>query len=95
MSAESPKASGSTQRFDETERASMLALKGVGPTVVQRLEELGFSSLAELAQVDAASINKAVSQMLHATCWANSPLARQAIERVVALANERHPSPAR
>ena len=81
--------------FDREERQRMLALKGVGPTVIARLEQIGFSSLAELAELagaDPAAINRTVAQMLHASCWANSPLARGAIASVVALANQRHPT---
>lgn len=76
--------------FDSEERQLMLALKGVGPTVIARLEQIGFSSLAELAGAEPAAINRTVAQMLHASCWANSPLARSAIVAVVALANQRH-----
>ena len=74
-----------------SERESMLALKGVGPTMVERLEQLGFSSLAELSEADPAAINRAVAQMLHASCWANSPMARQAVAAIVSLARQRHP----
>lgn len=66
--------------FDAEERQLMLALKGVGPTVIDRLEQIGFSSLADVAGTDAMAINRTVAQMLHA------------IAAVVALANQRHPS---
>jgi nucleotidyltransferase/DNA polymerase involved in DNA repair len=78
--------------FGAEERQLMLALKGVGPTVVERLEQLGFSSLSDVAGSDPAAINRAVAQMLHASCWANSPMARSAIAAVVDLANQRHPA---
>jgi hypothetical protein len=77
--------------FPNDEVQLMLALKGVGPTVVRRLEEIGFSSLAEIAGTDAVAINKTIASMLHASCWANSPLAKSAIASVVELANTRHP----
>jgi nucleotidyltransferase/DNA polymerase involved in DNA repair len=77
--------------FPQNEVTQMLAIKGVGPTVVRRLEEIGFSSLAELAGVNPLAINKTVAQMLHASCWANSPLAQKAIAAVVDLANTKHP----
>jgi nucleotidyltransferase/DNA polymerase involved in DNA repair len=76
---------------DEVQR--MLAIKGVGPTVIRRLEEIGFSSLAELAGTNPLAINKTVAEMLHASCWANSPLAKNAIAAVVDLANAQHPAP--
>ncbi|MEZ5645988.1 MAG: helix-hairpin-helix domain-containing protein [Burkholderiaceae bacterium] len=75
--------------FNAQERALMLQLKGVGPTVIERLEQLGFSSLQEMAGRDAQAINRAVAEMLRASCWANSPQARQAIACVVELANQR------
>ena len=74
--------------FSADERAQMLALKGVGPTVVQRLEEAGFSSLAQLAGMDALAITRQISQMMRSTCWHNSPQARGAIGAVVALADQ-------
>ena len=77
--------------FSKQEVEQLLALKGVGPTVVRRLEEIGFSSLSELAGVEPAAINRTVAQMLNASCWANSPLARQAIQAAVDLANRQHP----
>lgn len=77
--------------FNAEEREAMLALKGVGLTVIARLEEIGFSSLADVAGSDPQAINQTVAQMLHATCWANSPMAKSAIAAVVELANVRHP----
>lgn len=76
--------------FSDADKAAMLAIKGVGPTVIERLEQLGFASLAEVAGSDPKAINQNVAHMLHATCWANSPLARAAIAAVVDLANARH-----
>lgn len=76
--------------FPQDEVALMLALKGVDPTVIRRLEEIGFSSLAEVAGTDPVAINKTIADMLHASCWANSPLAKKAIASVVDLANTRH-----
>ena len=74
--------------FSADERAQMLALKGVGPTVVQRLEEARFSSLAQLAGMDALAITRQISQMMRSTCWHNSPQARGAISGIIALAGE-------
>ncbi|WP_298210368.1 helix-hairpin-helix domain-containing protein [Acidovorax sp.] len=64
----------------------MLALHGVGATVVTRLEQIGFSSLAELADADVAAVTKAISEMMRSTCWHNSPQARGAVGAIVALA---------
>ncbi|MDO9431799.1 MAG: helix-hairpin-helix domain-containing protein [Pseudomonadota bacterium] len=65
--------------FPAHERTILLAVRGVGPTVVQRLEELGVEDLATLAQQDATALCLAASAQLGSTCWRNSPQARAAI----------------
>ncbi|HEX5683022.1 MAG TPA: helix-hairpin-helix domain-containing protein [Ideonella sp.] len=72
--------------FAADERARLLALKGVGATVIARLEQIGFSSFAQLADEDAAVVTKQVSQLIGSTCWHNSPQARAAIQAVIDLA---------
>jgi hypothetical protein len=73
--------------FSEDEKQAMLKLKGVGSTVISRLEQVGFSSLAALKDQDAASITQQISQMMGSTCWHNSPQARASIQAVIHLAN--------
>jgi len=63
-------------KFSEPEKEALLAVKGVGPTVVKRFEEIGISSLAELAAYNAEDIAERVAQMLRTTCWKNSPQAK-------------------
>jgi hypothetical protein len=65
----------------------MLKLKGVGLTVISRLEQIGFSSLAQLKDQDAANITKQISEMMGSTCWHNSPQARASIQAVIDLAS--------
>lgn len=77
--------------FSAQERQQLLALKGVGPTVIARLEQIGFSSLSQLADQEAADITWQVAQALGSSCWHNSPQARQAIASVIALAREQAP----
>lgn len=72
--------------FDEQARSQLLALKGVGPTVLQRLEQLGYHSLAQLAEADAAQIVQAAASLVGSTCWKNSPQARAAIQAAIAHA---------
>jgi hypothetical protein len=72
--------------FPDRERLAMLALKGVGSTVVARLEQIGFSSLSQLAHEDPAFVTKQISQMMGSTCWHNSPQARSAIQAIINLA---------
>ena len=73
-------------RFPDAERAALLGVKGVGPTVVARLEAIGIGSLAELARQDVDGICTQVSLMLGSTCWRNSPMARAAIAGAIARA---------
>ncbi|MBA4013049.1 MAG: Pathogenicity locus [Phenylobacterium sp.] len=72
--------------FSAEERAVLLAVKGVGPTVVQRLEQVGIEDLAGLAHQDAGAICAAASAMLGSTCWRNSPQARGAIAAAIEAA---------
>ncbi|MGE0487470.1 MAG: helix-hairpin-helix domain-containing protein [Gammaproteobacteria bacterium] len=72
--------------FRPAERDALLALKGVGPTVLRRLEEIGIESLAQLADYEAGDITALVAQRLRTTCWNNSPQARTAIAAAIALA---------
>ncbi|TAA34898.1 helix-hairpin-helix domain-containing protein [Pseudoxanthomonas winnipegensis] len=74
------------QGFSEPDRAVLLAVKGVGPTVVARLEQLGFRSLDQLAQADAVALTQQASAMLGSTCWRNSPQAREAMAGAVEAA---------
>jgi nucleotidyltransferase/DNA polymerase involved in DNA repair len=72
--------------FSTEEKASMLALKGVGGAVISRLEQLGFSSLQQLADIDAADLTRQIARMMGSTCWHNSPQARAAIQAIIDLA---------
>ncbi|WP_417448454.1 helix-hairpin-helix domain-containing protein [Idiomarina abyssalis] len=74
--------------FPAPERGALLAVKGVGPTVIKRFEEIGISSLAELATYNAHEIAEQVASMLRTTCWKNSPQAKAAIEAAIARAKE-------
>jgi predicted flap endonuclease-1-like 5' DNA nuclease len=72
--------------FHPSDRKLLLAAKGVGPTVISRLEQLGFSSLEQLASADAATIVENAAALVGSTCWKNSPQARAAIEAAIAVA---------
>lgn len=74
--------------FSPEERERLLAVKGVGPTVVARLEEIGIASLADLAAQNAEGICGRVSLLTGATCWRNSLQSRAAIEGAIAAARE-------
>ena len=74
--------------FPHNERAALLATKGVGPTVIARLEQLGFHSLADLAHADATMICEHMAERLNSTCWKNSPQARAAINNAIKTAQQ-------
>ncbi|MBJ2286008.1 helix-hairpin-helix domain-containing protein [Pseudomonas sp. MF6755] len=72
--------------FSLEERTTLLALKGVGPTVITRLEQMGIESMDELAKAEVGDILAQASAALGSTCWKNSPQARAAITAAVELA---------
>ncbi|MFJ4397460.1 helix-hairpin-helix domain-containing protein [Pseudomonas sp. NPDC089396] len=72
--------------FPPKERAALLELKGVGPTVITRLEQMGIESLSELSRANVTDILARASAALGSTCWRNSPQARAAISAAVDLA---------
>ncbi|UXI03288.1 hypothetical protein [Photobacterium sp. TY1-4] len=74
--------------FSDPERDALLAVKGVGPTVLKRFEEIGIDTLADLATYQADDIAEMVASMLRTTCWKNSPQAKAAITAAIARAKE-------
>lgn len=73
-------------RYSEKERQILLSVKGVGPTVIQRFEELAYHDLSRLALADALEIVTLVSENLGSTCWKNSPQARAAVQGAITAA---------
>ncbi|WP_417553388.1 helix-hairpin-helix domain-containing protein [Marinomonas fungiae] len=74
--------------FSEQERETLLAVKGVGPTVIKRFEEIGIDSLADLASRQVDEIAEMVASMLRSTCWKNSPQAKATINAAILRARE-------
>lgn len=75
--------------FPAEERQALLRVKGVGPTVVVRLEQMGFESLAHLSRANALDIVSKASAIVGSTCWKNSPKARAAVQAAIGLAQSR------
>lgn len=69
--------------FSAPEREVLLSVKGVGPTVIKRFEEIGIDNLADLATYEADEIAERVAAMLQTTCWKNSPQAKAAIQAAI------------
>ena len=72
--------------FTPEQRSGLLALKGVGPAVLMRLEALGLSDLDKLAVADPREVVASVSDRLGSTCWKNSPQALRAVTQAIAWA---------
>jgi predicted RecB family nuclease len=72
--------------FPEAERTQLLSVKGVGPTVIARLEQMGIDRLSTLAKADAQTICAEAAGIVGSTCWKNSPQARKAIEAAIVAA---------
>lgn len=74
--------------FSEFEKNALLQVKGVGPTVIRRFEEIGIDSFQKLSSHNAKSVAETVASMLGTTCWKNSPQALSAIEAAISLARQ-------
>jgi nucleotidyltransferase/DNA polymerase involved in DNA repair len=74
--------------FSDAEKQEMLLIKGVGTTVIARLEQIGFSRLSQLKKMHAPDLTKQIAEMLGNSCWHNSPMARNSIQAIIDLANK-------
>ena len=72
--------------FSSGERALLLQTKGVGPKVVERLEQLGVDHVSAQVRQSAPAVCNAVAGVIGGSRWKNSPQARKVIETVIALA---------
>lgn len=75
-------------KFSDEEKKALLEVKGVGPTVVKRFEEIGIQSFEQLANHDAKNIAEMVASMLGTTCWKNSPQALSAVDAAIKRARQ-------
>jgi hypothetical protein len=69
--------------FNNTERDILLAVKGIGPTVVKRLEEMGFASLEQLSKAEMLDVVAHGAALMGTSCWKNSPQSRSAIRGAI------------
>ena len=75
--------------FSEEEKRSLLSQKGIGATILKRLEEMGLDDVKILAATSPDFILQRGAEITGSTCWRNSPQARKAIETAVNWAKER------
>ena len=69
--------------FTDQEKQFLLDAHGVGPKVVERLEQIGIHSLVGLGKCSADQLCMQISELLKSTCWRNSPQARQSIQSAI------------
>ena len=74
--------------FTEAQISSLLAVKGVGKTVLQRLQQMGLNDAAKLAAADPADILQQGANLTGSSYWKNSPQAKAAITAAVAWAKQ-------
>lgn len=72
--------------FAEDEKRILLATKGVGPKVIERLEQMGIFSLEKLAYADSREILSRGAELTGSSCWKNSPQAQKAIQSAIQAA---------
>lgn len=69
--------------FSEDEKRSLLSQKGIGATILKRLEEMGLDDVKILAVTSPDFILQRGAEITGSTCWRNSPQARKSIETTV------------
>ena len=74
--------------FSEDEKRSLLSQKGIGETILTRLEEMGLDDVKILATTNPDFILQRGAEITGSTCWRNSPQARKAIETAVNWAKD-------
>ena len=72
--------------FTAEQTASLLAQKGIGNTVLQRLQQMGLDDVAALAAADVDDMLQQGAALSGSACWKNSPQARVAMAAAVAWA---------
>ena len=75
--------------FTPEQQTALLAEKGIGKTVLQRLQQMGLDDVAKLAAADVDDMLQQGAALTGSTCWKNSPQARAAMQAAVDWAKRR------
>ncbi len=75
--------------FTAEERKELTAIKGIGNTFVTRLEQMGLSSIEQLANTSWEFIVEQGAEITGSSCYKNSPQARKAAEEAIYWAEEK------
>ena len=76
--------------FTPAQQTALLAEKGVGKTVLQRLAQMGLDDVAALANADVEEVLALGALLTGSSCWKNSPQARAAIANAIAWAQRQN-----
>ena len=74
--------------FSQEEPQSLLAEKGIGKTVLQRLQQMGLDDVAKLAAADVDDMLQQGAALTGSTCWKNSPQAKAAVNAAIQWARQ-------
>lgn len=66
--------------FSESDKQCLLAVQGVGPAVISRLEQMGFSTLIQLSNASYEEILISGAALTGSSCWKNSPQAKKPLK---------------
>ena len=69
--------------FTEEQQTALLAEKGIGKTVLQRLQQMGLDDVAKLAAADVDDMLQQGAALTGSTCWKNSPQAKAAVNAAI------------
>lgn len=76
--------------FTTEQQTALLAEKGVGKTVLQRLAQMGLDDVQALANADVEEVLALGALLTGSSCWKNSPQARAAIANAIAWAQRQN-----
>ncbi|KLT72521.1 recombinase RecA [Neisseria arctica] len=74
--------------FTLEKQRDLLAQKGIGPTILQRLQQMGLDNIEALANADIEHVLEQGSQITGSSCWRNSPQAHKAIKTAIDWAKQ-------
>jgi len=69
--------------FTKKEREELLAIKWVGNTFIDRLEEMGFWSIEKLKNTSIEQIVNRWAEITWSSCYKNSPQAKNAAQNAI------------
>ena len=75
--------------FTDEEVQSLLAVEGIGKTILQRLQQMGLDDVVKLAAADLDDVLEQGARLTGSTCWKNSPQAKAAIVAAIEWAKQR------